>query len=70
MNIFGDNVDDHHQLYENSKSSSYLEKSLWSNLNANDWIADENENALNSPTPKQTKFKNLMKPVIVRTAVL
>ena len=48
---FDDNDDDH--LPENSKSSSYLEKRLASNLNANDTLVDEDENALDSPITKK-----------------
>ena len=44
MNEFDDNDDDH--LPENSKSSSYLEKRLASNLNANDTLVDEDENRI------------------------
>ncbi len=54
MSEFSDNDDDH--LPENSKSFSYLEKRLGSNSNANDTIADEGENVLNSPTTKNCDF--------------
>ena len=55
---FGDNDDN---PPNNSKSSSYLEKRLESNLNANDTIPDEDENALTSPTPKKGVKINFMK---------
>ena len=55
---FGDNDDN---PPNNSKSSSYLEKSLESNLNANDTIPDEDENALTWPTPKKGAKINFIK---------
>ncbi len=51
MNEFSNN-DDYH-LHENSKSSSYLKKRLRFFLNANDTIADKDENVINSLTNRK-----------------